>query len=352
MNKAYQDFWNWFTENEQRFFETIKAGSDIPEHFLNELEPRLAALKEGIFLLAGMYSKDQAELILTSDANIPIIPYIEEIVAAAPTLNNWRFTALKPAHDIGELVIEMDGYKFSEDTLFFYPRVHETYPDEIDIVIVYPQLTQANKDAIFSGVFLFIDSYLGELNFVTEIDNINIEPTSNGEELIPIEKLKSYVAWRQKEFVEKYEATVYDAEEDRFSMLEATNPETGNNAVVIVNSQLLSWDAKASHPWVAVWVAHYADSNNGGFPTQAEQDKLDEIEDELLLHLTDKEGYLNIGRQTAENKREFLFACKEFRKPSKVFYEMQKKYSAQFGIEYFVYKDKYWRSYEAFNVKQ
>jgi hypothetical protein len=64
--------------------------------------------------------------------------------------------------------------------------------------------------------------------------------------------------------------------------------------------------------------------------------------------LQDKDGYLNIGRQTANNEREIYFACKDFRKVSKVFYEKQTKYSDKFEIEFDIYKDKYWQTFEKF----
>ena len=44
----------------------------------------------------------------------------------------------------------------------------------------------------------------------------------------------------------------------------------------------------------------------------------------IVEELKDFEGYLNIGRQTADSVREIYFACKEFRKPSKVFAQNSK----------------------------
>ena len=75
---------------------------------------------------------------------------------------------------------------------------------------------------------------------------------------------------------------------------------------------------------------------------------LGSIEDEILLSLKDKDGNLNIGRQTANNERDIYFACIDFRKVSKVFYEAQKNYSDKFEIEYNIYKDKYWQTFERF----
>ena len=73
-----------------------------------------------------------------------------------------------------------------------------------------------------------------------------------------------------------------------------------------------------------------------------------QIEERILQELIDKEGYLYIGRQTGDSERDIYFACKDFRKPSKVFFKMQKDNNNRFEIEYDIYKDKYWRSFERF----
>jgi hypothetical protein len=61
------------------------------------------------------------------------------------------------------------------------------------------------------------------------------------------------------------------------------------------------------------------------------------------------EGFLNIGRQTAKNVREIYFACKDFRKPSKLLDKIQKEYANEFEITYDIFIDKYWNSFDRFN---
>jgi hypothetical protein len=114
---------------------------------------------------------------------------------------------------------------------------------------------------------------------------------------------------------------------------------------------LLNWDRKASHPWIAVLTLKYNGSDNNGLPKEKDYKLLDIIEDEILQEVKDIDGYLNIGRQTAENEREIYFACRDFRKPSKVFYAIERKYSVRFKMEYSIYKDKYWQTFERFKSK-
>lgn len=349
--RSYSDFWNWFQKNEKEFFNVVKGKQDIEKKFFARLSPKLAELKEGFFYVTGMDDDHTAELILTADGIAQNIVFVEELVAAAPEMDAWKFTALKPSLDIENVNIAMGGYKFDAENLSFYSNELPGYPDEIDITIVHRDLTEENKKELINGVYIFLDNYLGELDFLNNIDNLNIAGKKEVQQpLIPIEKLKDFLMWRQKEFIEKYEGVRYDTESDSYSILEATL-EGGFPLVAVINTELLQWDSKASHPWMAILTTKYDGSNNNGLPGNDDYQLMNEMEDEIMTELKDNEGYLNVGRETAKGERNIYFACKDFRKPSKVFLNIQKKYAKHFKMEMDIYKDKYWRSVEKFNSK-
>jgi hypothetical protein len=346
--KNYSDFWNWFQKNEKDFYNVIKSRQNIEKNFFDKLSPKLAELKDGFFYLIGMYDDNTMELIFTADGNINNIVFIEELVEKAPKINGWKFAAHKPALDIEDVNIEMEGLKFNANNLFFYSNDLPNYPDEIDICIIHNDLNNANRQQIINGTYIFLDNYLGELDFVNNIDNLEIIGKEEAhKELVPIAKLKSYLTWRQKEFIEKYDGTRYDTDNDDYSMLEA-ELKSGNMLLVAVNTTLLNWERQASHPWIAIMTIKYDGSNYSGMPKDSDYKIMDEIEEEIMKALPDKDGYLNVVRQTGENEREIYFASKDFRKPSKVFYLIQKKYAGRFAIEYDIYKDKYWQTFERF----
>jgi hypothetical protein len=346
---SYDEFWNWFAKNEKQFFKTVKQGSNIEKDFFEKLSAKLNKLKDGFYYLAGMYDDNTVELVLSAEGIIKNIVFVEELVACAPSFEGWKFTALKPALNIEDVSIEMNGYKFSADNLNFYAIEVEGYPDEIDITIVYDDFIEEDKETITSGIYIFLDNYLGELHFTETIDAINVIGKADAlHELIPIEKLKEYLLWRQKEFVEKYEGLRHDTNNDSYSGLEA-ELESGNPLIAVINTDLLDWENKASHPWMLVIEIKYDGEDNNGMPDEQTYKLLDEIENDVMSELKDFEGYLNIGRQTANSIRQIYFACKEFRKPSKLLYQIQSKYSSKLEVDYQVYKDKYWRLLERFS---
>lgn len=345
---TYSEFWGWFMANEQAFYDIVKGGKNPEADFFSKLSPKLGELKDGFYYQTGMYDSNTAELVFTPDGIVKNIVFVEELVKAAPTITNWKFTALKPALEIDNVGIKMAGYIFDSKNLFFYAIDHERYPDEVEIAIVHKDYNEKDKSIIINGTYIFLDNYLGELNAITMIDNLEIIPPDQAEkELIPIAKLKDYLVWREKEFIEKYSGLRYNTANDNYSSLEATL-KNQRPLIAIINTTLLDWDAKASHPWILkVKVAYNGDKNNG-LPDNSTYGLLQSLEDEIMLELKDLDGYLNIGRQTADNERIVYFACNDFRKPSKTLHDLITKYREKLDVEYDIYKDKYWQSLERF----
>lgn len=348
--QSYQDFWDWFQKKERSFFKAVQKHTRIEQDFFDHLSPKLDQLKDGFFYLTGMYDEDTVELVFTPDGNIKNIVFVEELVQAAPPITGWIFTALKPAIDIKGLSINMSGYEFDKENLFFFSNDHAAYPDEIDITLVHRDFRKEDEKTITNGSYIFLDNFLGELDFVTTIDSINVQgPSSDQPPLVPISKLKDFLLWRQKEFIEKYEGMRYDTENDEYTLFEA-ELSSGNVLVASMNTDLLRWDKKASHPWILYLEIAYDGQARKGMPDPATLEVLTAIEDLTVTELKDHDGYLNIGRQTGENSRKLYFACKDFRKPSLVAHHLQRQYADQVNIGFDIYKDKYWQSFNRFTL--
>lgn len=347
---SYSSFWNWFVGQEQNFYQVVKDRNHIEEQFFDVMSPKLKSINEGIYFLTGMKDDTTAELIFTPDGVVKNIAMIEDLVAAAPAIPNWTFTALKPdSLDISRNALNMGDYSFGSENLWFYSIIDENYPDEIAITLVYQDFQEADKDMITNAAYILLDNYLGELNAVTTIDFLEVIGVNDAKaELIPIDKLKDYLKWRESEFVEKYKSVSYNTENDSFSSLEATL-NNGMPLIAIVDTSLLNWDYKASHPWMLRITVNYDGANNNGFPNDTTYKLLDVFEDEISLELKDVDGYLNIGRETADSTRTIFIACKEFRKPSRVLEALKKKYAGKINFEYSIFKDKYWQAVQMFN---
>ncbi|MDO6489849.1 MULTISPECIES: DUF695 domain-containing protein [unclassified Cellulophaga] len=345
---SYEDFWKWFTQNQQDFYNIIKDNGNVNKDFFEKLTPKLEEVKDGFWFLAGMFDDNTAELILTADGVIKNIVFVEELVAAAPKMKNWKITALKQPSDLGQFGIKMEDYEFNNEKMNFYATEHQYMPDEIDITITHKDFNEEDRPVITNGVYLALDHSLGELNSITKIDNVTIiDPKDAESDLVPLEKLKDFLIWREKEFVEKYKGLRHNTDNDSYSSLEATL-KNGLPLIAVINTDLLAWDSKASHPWIAVMEIKYDGDNNNGMPDSDTYQLLNEIEDKITADLKDSDGFLNVGRQTAESTREVYFACIDFRKPSKVLHKIKKEYENIIDLDFDIYKDKYWQSFNRF----
>lgn len=347
-NQSFQDFWEWFIKQESDFYDIIDKEQQTESGFFEKMAIALSAITKEIFLLTGKKDDNTAEIIFTAEGNPLYIPFIEMLVATAPTLHNWQFTALKSAFDNDDMRIQMGDLDIAISDLSFIPNVQEEYPDAISLSIIHAAFTEENRDESMTASFIFLDNYLGELTFLNAIDNVNILLLKDVKEpLIPISKLKDYLLWREKEFVEKYQTTMYNSSEDKYALLEAET-EDGTAVVAVVNADLLKWDGMVSHPWMGVFEIQYESNTENGMPSPLDNDLLDQIEDEMLLSLKEEEGYQFIGRQTGIGKRLLYLAFKEFRKPAVIFDRLYKQHATQFKISMEIYKDKYWRTVEKF----
>src|SRR6185312_2953150 len=98
--KSKEDFWNWFQKNEKGFHKVVKENGNVEKNFFEKLSPKLNELQDGFFYLTGMYDASTVELVITADGAIRNIVFVEELVNAAPKINGWKFTALKPSVNI------------------------------------------------------------------------------------------------------------------------------------------------------------------------------------------------------------------------------------------------------------
>jgi hypothetical protein len=341
-------FWNWFTLNHHRLFLAVKKEKNLDKDFFNLLLPNLQALNEQFYCQAGMVDPDTAELIITVEGQIKSFVFAEELVAAAPALPHWKFTALAPptGHSIS---IVMDGYSFNQEKISFTCEDDPLRPDEINLTLHYSDYSENHKALIYQGTMIYLENALGELSAATLIDNIDIAPlTEEVVQPIPIEKLTSFLTWKEKEFVEKYKEIGYETGEENYSVFESQDTK-GLPLIAIIKRDLLSWDAKASHPWMLTVHIAYPNGVNG-MPDRGTGEWMDQFEDQFTYSLSGKQACLYLGRRTYNNSRVIYFACADYRHTSKYTAALIKEIQSPYTITYDIFKDKYWRIMDPYAV--
>ena len=343
-----QAFWDWFAENSDEFFQIIQSHDQVEERLITKLGAQLNALHPSLYFLVGLEDDGKAHLYITPEGVVQHVAYAEKMVAAAPELPNWTFKALKPGTKKLEFEIRTEGLTFGKNNLQFYPIVNPNFPDKIDLMFVYDSFHPESYQEILNGTFLFLDSFLGEEVMINTVDHIEVRgPGADIEELIPLEKLPDYLNWREKEFVEKYQEITYDPTDDSYTGFEGTTQED-MPIISTINTTVLNWDHKASHPWILVIMNEYIPANESGFPDADNFDLMVSVEEKIEERLMQRPGFIFLGTETVNGIREAFFACRDFRYASEVMDEFIEAYADKLNMRMEFFKDRYWQSFEKY----
>jgi hypothetical protein len=345
----YASFWQWFSMNQEEFYDILESRADVEGRLLSRLIPALHKLNTGFYCVCSIEADGWAELVISAEGNIKNFVFVEDLVANAPEIPGWRFTALKPAAGLDTMSTSMKGLEFNQRKIAFYPKADPDHPDEISLVFVHDDYSRENAQHIENGTFVFLENALGELNLATLIDDMEVGGNDlPAENVIPLEKLIPYLRWRETEFIEKYRGGRYNTDLDRYATFSGQDSK-GRCSIGLMNTDLLKWDAKSSHPWMMTITINYSHTQTNGMPDKTTFQKMDEFEKELCTLLVDSDGYLNIGRQTYNGIRTIYFACVEFRYASRAAKLMIAEYRDLIDADYSICRDKYWITVERFS---
>jgi hypothetical protein len=348
-NEAANLFWQWFVHNEYRFRELEKNDSEQALSFLDELIQQMKPFNPWLKALAGPYSGNRYELIITADGDVALFCKVEELIAKAPVLEKWKFTAHKPALGFEGISIDLYEKKFSVDTTCFYPIVRDEYPDEVSIILTHVEYDPADDDQFQAGGMIYLENGLGEENTATKIDHYETGPVpapDSGIEVIPISKLADYLNWREKEFVEKYESFHAQRPEESFTLLEAEDSD-GKLMLVTVDAGFKDWPLRPAFPWLFQVDINYK-SDDSGLPANEQMQEIQDIEDQIVGLLTTGSTIYYIGHRTYDNVRNVFFYASEYKNNSTILHRFVETASVNYGILFFVRKDKYWQSMEIY----
>lgn len=345
----YKSFWEWFSLHQEEFYAILQSGNVVEARLMNRLIPALHKLNTGFFCVCAVETDHTAELIISAEGNVKNFVFVEDLISQAPYIPGWKFTALKPASGLDVMSTIMKGYEFNQEKIGFYAKKDPVHPDEISLVFVHEDYNEENAQQIENGTFAFLENAVGELNLATLIDDINISgPPHQDEETIPLDKLIPYLKWRETEFIEKYKGGRYNTAFDRYATFSGRDS-LGRSSIGLMNTDLLKWDAKGSHPWMMTVTINYGGNYTNGMPDKEMFKKMDRFEKDLCDLLVDEKGYLNIGRQTYNGVRTIYFACSEFRQASRMAKMMIAEYRGAISADYSICRDKYWMTVERFS---
>ena len=169
MTTKYSDFWTWFQQNAPKFPST----EEFDARFGDELSRQLARIKPGLVYEIAVSENGSGELGISADGLRDLIPYVKELVQAAPSLDGWRFTAFRPRmDDYAGFRLNMGGLEIDAGKLWCYSRVEDGH---FDLIIYHPEYSDEMRDKLVNGTYILLDTALGEYHVMTEVRYIDLQ---------------------------------------------------------------------------------------------------------------------------------------------------------------------------------
>jgi hypothetical protein len=189
-------FWDWFQKNHQQYLFVNQVDAQEKDRLLGEFVQQLHQYHEHLFpLIGGHPDAKKTELIISAEGIKEYFPAVEQLVAAAPEMQDWEFIAFKPPMGHG-FSIEYGGKEFDPEKIIFIPLKNDQYPNSIGIHICYPDYQDAERNIFVGGTYLILDTILGERSTTLDIDYLDVVKTPADASKYgyrPLSKLKEYI---------------------------------------------------------------------------------------------------------------------------------------------------------------
>ena len=185
-------FWEWFLSHEREIWAMEHQDEALMDDIAAALRARCGA---GLGFEVSDERDGARELIITAMSDPSLFDAVDEIVAEAPSLSQWRFIALKPPRGFG-FTFDGDGVHLEPNTMVFEPLRSETKPHALGLRVYVP--ISNITPAVGAAVRRVVEIGLGE-RASSQIEYIVAATlTGSPSDYIPLVDLSEYIAWAQK----------------------------------------------------------------------------------------------------------------------------------------------------------
>lgn len=164
----HKRFWKWF-EDHASSLAAVRSGEDP---ILQKLDQELRRVHPKLAFEMGLSDDDQSEFIVSANGIRSVFPTVEQLVAGAPAIPNWKIIAFRqPKGSVSEIRYENFLLK-AEDVWFSYKH----RMDKVDLTIYIRDLLPSNEERAIGASFILLDNALGEYLVATGIGFIDHKP--------------------------------------------------------------------------------------------------------------------------------------------------------------------------------
>lgn len=200
-------FWSWFQEYKNELYYLHKYNLEVQSYYFGELTSKLEDYDKSLgYIIKYPETIGKAEMVITANGNPDGQIYVRNLIAQAPNLSNWKFTAfIQPIIDLEECRQGKDDpYEFNEFTIKasdikWLPLEHHEATNKWSLMVYIMGYKQIIKDigssAVEDYIYTILQDLLGEAILYKKIGNLYYDDLLfNQLELLPIHELPEYLA--------------------------------------------------------------------------------------------------------------------------------------------------------------
>lgn len=192
-----ETFWRWFTENCSRF-RTMQTSSR--EELLDEIMDNLHQIDEGLFFEVSEPQDGICDFVITAEGRKELFALVDQVVAAAPSLQGWTFTALRPPMGFS-FAIDYGNVHLDPDELWFLPLSAGNDEEHLGVQIGIPKLKKRDEEEALSASYILLDTGLGERRSAEAIEHVEVVSLPKDADtagFIRLVELAEYLDWRDR----------------------------------------------------------------------------------------------------------------------------------------------------------
>ena len=196
-HEAIEEFWCWFQAHRAE----LDVLTDTATPFWDIALGQLKRLDKRLWFELSKPSDGVREFIITAEGHRDIFQLVDAIVAGAPRIPGWQFTALKPPMGF-DFTTTYEGIRFDPRAMWFLPLDCKSRPDDVGLRVGVPNLTHDIKRQASNAVAVILDTALGERAAALDIQHLEVftlpaSPESLG--YIPLAELSGYIGSRRRQ---------------------------------------------------------------------------------------------------------------------------------------------------------
>lgn len=183
-----EDFWNWFSSNQERIYKF----ENNQEEIFDELHGKLIEIESNLVFEFSKIRKDSIrEFIISADGITASFPVVIKLVEKAPKLKKWKVKAFRQRNTGDDLeIVYDDSLKIAYDDIYFRYRKNS---GKLDIELNIRNYKESAE--MTNATYILLDGLIGEYYMGTKIGSIEwrkLEETKK-ESLYKIIKLRNVV---------------------------------------------------------------------------------------------------------------------------------------------------------------